>query len=68
MAMTLRLSPELDEAADKLAAEQHTSKHSLIVRAFEEFISREEKTRRVLGSIDETKRDYAETIRRLEDA
>ena len=68
MAMTLRLSPELDKAAQKVADEEQTSKHSLVIRALEEFIARQQDTRVLLESLDETSRDYAEMIKRLEDA
>ena len=68
MAMTLRLSPELDAALQKAADAEHTFKHSLALQALEEMVARRQKSRRVLDSIDETNRDSAEMIRRLEDA
>jgi predicted transcriptional regulator len=68
MAMTLRFPTELDAALQRLADARHTSKHSLVLRAVEELLMNEEKTRRVLGSLDETSRDYAEMIKRLEDS
>ena len=68
MAMTVRFTKELDNELQKLADAQHTSKHALVLRAVEEHIVRDTKTRRVLESIDETSKDYAETIQRLEDA
>lgn len=68
MAMTVRLSPELDEMLQKVADARHTSKHSLVVRAVEELVLNEEKARRVLSSLDETSRDYGEMLTRLEDA
>jgi predicted transcriptional regulator len=68
MAMTLRFPTDLDEALQRLADARHTSKHSLVLRAVEELVMNEEKTRRVLGSLDETSRDYAEMIKRLEDS
>jgi predicted transcriptional regulator len=68
MAMTLRFPTELDAALQRLADARHTSKHSLVLRAVEELLINEEKTRRVLGSLDETSRDYAEMIKRLEDS
>ena len=67
MAMTVRFSPELDAALQKIADLKHTSKHSLVLQAVEHYVSGEEKNQRVLGSLDETSKDYAETIRRLED-
>jgi predicted transcriptional regulator len=68
MAMTVRFSTDLDERLDRLAEERHTSKQALVVRAVEEYLMRERKTEAVLASIDETSRDYAGLIRRLEDA
>lgn len=67
MAMTVRFSTELDEQLQKLAAARHTSKHALVQQAMEDYIMREDKTKRVMESIDETSRDYAEAIQRLED-
>ena len=68
MAMTVRFSPELDEQLQTIADARHTSKHALVLQAVEEYILRDSKTRRVLESLDETSRDYAEAIQRLEDA
>lgn len=68
MAMTVRFPTELDEQLQKIADARHTSKHTIVLQAVEEYIMRDNKTRRVLESIDGTSRDYAETIERLEDA
>ena len=68
MAMTVRFPPEFDAAIQRIAESQHTSKHALVLRGMQEFIAREEKTAMVLGSLDETSRDYAEMIKRLEDS
>jgi predicted transcriptional regulator len=68
MAMTLRLSTDLDAALQAIADARHTSKHALVLQAVEEIVTREEKTQRVLGSLNETARDYAEMIKRLEDS
>lgn len=68
MAMTVRLSPELDARLQAIADARHTSKHSLVLQAVEGFVETTTKTERVLESLAETSRDYAETIRRLEDA
>jgi predicted transcriptional regulator len=68
MAMTVRFSTELDERLQKIADARHTSKHTIVLQALEEYIMRDLKTQRVLESLDETSRDYAETIQRLEDA
>ena len=68
MAMTVRFSPEVDARLQQLADARHTSKHSLVLQAVEGFLETTSKTERVLESLAETSRDYAETIRRLEDA
>jgi predicted transcriptional regulator len=68
MAMTGRFSTDLDERLDRLAEERHASKQALVVRAVEEYLMRDRKTEAVLASLDETSRDYAGLIRRLEDA
>ena len=68
MAMTVRFSPELDAQLQKVAEARHTSKHALVLQAVEEHLMQEVKTRRVVESLDETTRDYAETIERLKDA
>lgn len=68
MAMTVRLPPELDSALESIARQRHTSKHALLIEAAERFTRQESKTERVLTSADETRRDYAELLERLEDA
>lgn len=68
MAMTLRIDPELDARLDEAARLRHLSKHAYIVTVLERALSQEEKTARVLASLDATSRDYAGLIKRLEDA
>jgi len=68
MAMTVRLPQEIDSALESLARLRHTSKQALIVEATDRFLRQESKTDRVLESVDETTRDYAELLQRLEDA
>lgn len=68
MAMTLRLPEELDRRLEQLARERGTSKHALLIEASDRFVQSESKTNRVLGAIDEIGEQYADTIRRLEDA
>jgi len=68
MAMTIRLPAELDSALEEIARQRHTSKHALIVEAADRFTRQESKTARVLQSVDDTTRDYAELLKRLEDA
>ena len=68
MAMTLRLSPELDSRLQDLAHAQHTSKHSLVLKAVEELVIAETKTDRVMASVERTLVRDAELLERLEDA
>ena len=68
MAMTLRLPEDLDRQLDRLAAERRTSKHALIVEATDRFIRSNSKTNQVLAAVDEIGKQYADTLRRLEDA
>jgi len=68
MAMTLRLPDDLDAQLERLAAERHTSKHALIIEAADRFARSESKTARVLAAVDEVERQYAEALKRLEDA
>jgi predicted transcriptional regulator len=68
MAMTLRIPAHLDAALDALAESQHSSKSAIVMQAIEEHLRRELKTQAVLASVDETSRDYADLITRLEDA
>ena len=68
MAMTVRLPPELDAALEKLAAARHTSKHALLIDATSRFVAESSKTERVLAAVDDIGMEYAEAIRRLEDA
>ena len=68
MAMTVRIPAELDAQLQKMADARHTSKHALVVQAVEDSVTRDSRTRLVLESVDETSRDYAEAIKRLEDA
>ena len=68
MAMTVRLPPELDSALEAIARQRHTSKHALLIEAAERLTRQESKTERVLTSVDETRREYAELLQRLQDA
>jgi predicted transcriptional regulator len=68
MAMTVRIPAELDAQLQKMADARHTSKHALVVQAVEDSVMRDSKARLVLESVGETSRDYAEAIKRLEDA
>ena len=68
MAMTLRLPDDLDRQLEELATAQHSSKQAVVLRAIESHIARELRLNQVIESLDETSRDYAELITRLEDA
>ena len=68
MAMTVRLPQQIDSALEAIARQRHTSKHALLVEAADRFARQESKTERVLASVDETNGDYAELLKRLEDA
>lgn len=68
MAMTIRLSPELDEKLQVVADARHTSKHSLVLQAVEEFVITEAKTDQVMASVERTLVRDAELLQRLEDA
>ena len=68
MAMTIRLSPELDEKLQKVADARHTSKHALVLQAVEEFVITESKTDQVMASVERTLVRDAELLERLEDA
>jgi len=68
MAMTLRLPEELDAKLEQIAAARHTSKHAVLLEAAERFASEEFRTAAVLAAADRITVQYAEAIRRLEDA
>jgi len=68
MAMTLRLPAELDAALEAAAEQQRVSKQSYVIGAVERALRQEDKTARVLASLDETSERYAGLIKRLEDA
>ncbi len=68
MAMTVRLPEELDAKLERIAASRHTSKHAVLLEAAERFVSQELKTAMVLDAVERVGEQYAEAIRRLEDA
>ncbi len=68
MAMTVRFSPELDAALQKLADVKHTSKHSLVLQAVEGYVISETKTDQITASVERTLVRDAELLARLEDA
>ncbi|MDM4764101.1 hypothetical protein QT381_13905 [Galbitalea sp. SE-J8] len=68
MAMTVRFSIDLDARLERFAEERQTPKSVVVARAVEEYLMREQRTQAVLASLDETSREYAGLIRRLEDA
>ncbi len=68
MAMTLRLPPELDAQLERLAAMRHTSKHALILEAADRFAKAHDKTADVLSAVEEITDQFADALKRLEDA
>jgi predicted transcriptional regulator len=66
--MTVRLPEELDAKLERIAASRHTSKHAVLLEAAERFVSQELKTVMVLDAVERVGEQYAEAIRRLEDA
>ena len=68
MAMTVRLPADLDNELERIARERHTSKHALIIEAADRFARQNSKTARVLSAVDEITEQYADALKRLEDA
>ena len=68
MAMTVRLSPELDAQLQKIADARHTSKHALILQAVEGLVMTQSSTDRVMVSVERTLERDADLLARLEDA
>ncbi|WP_147918087.1 CopG family transcriptional regulator [Ruania zhangjianzhongii] len=65
MAMTLRLTPEQDEALATLAAAHRMSKHEAAVRAIEDAAARSVHRDRVQALSDEGRERYAGLLDRL---
>jgi predicted transcriptional regulator len=68
MAMTLRLSTDLDSALQQLADMRHSSKHALVLGALEAYVISETKSDQVTASVELTLARDAELLTRLEDA
>ncbi|HMM82935.1 MAG TPA: hypothetical protein PJ998_07145 [Terrimesophilobacter sp.] len=68
MAMTVRITPELDKQLQAIADAHHTSKHALVLHAVETLVKSESKTERVLASVERTLERDAGLLARLEDA
>jgi predicted transcriptional regulator len=68
MAMTLRFPTELDAALQKIADARHTSKHSLVLQALEDYVVAQTKADAVMESVERTLARDAELLTRLEDA
>lgn len=68
MAMSVRISPELDEQLQKLADARHTSKNALVLQAIEELVIAQNKLDQVMASVERTLARDAELLARLEDA
>lgn len=65
MAMTLRLSEDLDAKLAAVAATRHMSKQQAIVYAVEKFVAENSHADRVSALAVQAAVDYAETLRRL---
>jgi len=68
MAMTIRFSTETDQRLEALAKTLHTSKQQIIERAVEEHLTREYKRQIIEAALEETSKEYAGLLKRLEDA
>lgn len=68
MAMTLRLPAELDAALEALAAEQRTSKQTIVTEAVVTLLARKGRLRELDAAFDFVLDHDAELLRRLEDA
>jgi len=66
--MTVRLPAELDAKLEQIAAARHTSKHAVLLEAADRFVAEEFKTALVLSAVDRITEQYADAIKRLEDA
>lgn len=65
MAMTLRLDPELDLRIQQLADAEHISKQQLIVRAAQEYVTRNQRIARTLANADNVIQRNARLLERL---
>ena len=65
MAMTLRLTPEQDEALAHLAAANRMSKHEVVVRAIEDAARRSAHSERIQAFSAEGRQRYAGLLDRL---
>lgn len=68
MAMTIRLTPELDEKLRLLADSRHVSKHALILQSIEVLVLQSDKTKSVLASVERTLERDSELLARLADS
>ena len=68
MAMTVRLSAELDGQLQAIADARHTSKHALVQQAVEVLVKTHGKTEMVMDSVERTLDRDAELLQRLADA
>lgn len=68
MAMTVRLPEELDARLEAIARARSTSKHALLIEAADRFVGDEVRTAMVLAAVDEIGVEYADALRRLQDA
>lgn len=53
---------------ESIARARHVSKHAVIIDAVDRFTAQESKTARVLTAVDAIGIEYADALKRLEDA
>ena len=68
MAMTLRLTDELDARIDSRAKQAGISKNQLIIQALEEHLDRTENRAALLATVEKVLKRDAELLERLADS
>lgn len=65
MAMTIRLSPELDEQIAELAAQRGVSKHQVLTEAAWRYVQSEQRIRRTITNADRVISEHGALLDRL---
>lgn len=68
MAFNLRLPEELDRKLEAIAAQEHISKHALLLQGAELIVNRRSRREDIDAAIDFVLDHDAELLKRLEDA
>lgn len=68
MALNLRLPPDLDRQLDDLAAQEHVSKHALLLQGAELLVNSRIRRRQIDDAVDFVLGHDAELMRRLADS